>query len=82
MRGPRVQADRKRYDQFKAFFQIIETSVCWWEVIDDTSGDRVSGVVLSSGEKITCDAVILTTGTFLREGVHRRCVICSWSYGR
>ena len=30
----------------------------------------VTGVVLSSGEKVACSALVLTTGTFLRGVIH------------
>ena len=69
VQGPRVQADRKRYMQSiqSILSNYRNLTFVGGEVIDlITSGDRVGGIVLGSGEKITCDAVILTTGTFLR----------------
>lgn len=69
VQGPRVQADRKRYMQSiqSILSNYRNLTFVAGEVIDlITGGDRVGGVVLGSGEKITCDAVILTTGTFLR----------------
>ena len=67
VQGPRVQADRKRYMQSiqSILSNYRNLTFVAGEVIDlIISGDRVGGVVLGSGEKITCDAVILTTGHF------------------
>ena len=69
VQGPRVQADRKRYRQ--SIQGIISNyqnlTFVGGEVTDLlVTGDRVQGVVLGSGEQLASDAVILTTGTFLR----------------
>ena len=69
VQGPRVQADRKRYMQ--SIQGIISNyqnlTFVGGEVTDLlVTGDRVQGVVLGSGDQIKSDAVILTTGTFLR----------------
>ena len=69
VQGPRVQADRKRYMQS---IQGIITNYqnltfVGGEVTDLlVTGDCVQGIVLGSGEQLASDAVILTTGTFLR----------------
>ena len=69
VQGPRVQADRKRY------MQCIQGIISNYQNLTFVGGevtdllvtsDRVQGVVLGSGEQIKSDAVILTTGTFLR----------------
>ncbi|MCB4801637.1 tRNA uridine 5-carboxymethylaminomethyl modification enzyme [Methylobacterium brachiatum] len=74
VRGPRTQADRKLY---AAAMQaaVAETAgltvvagACE-DLIRDPEG-RLSGVVLADGRVITCAAVVLTTGTFLRGLIH------------
>ncbi len=69
VRGPRAQADRDLYK--KAIFEIVKNHKNL-EIIEGSVEDlitvngQVSGVELSGGEKIECDTVVLTTGTFLR----------------
>ena len=69
VQGPRVQADRKRY------MRSIQSILSNYENLTFVTGevadlimqnDQVRGVILSNGEKINSDSVILTTGTFLR----------------
>jgi len=74
VRGPRVQADRDLYREAvqQALFQqdnlsIMEATV--EDVVCEKTG-VVTGVVLSSGEKVACSALVLTTGTFLRGIIH------------
>ena len=74
VRGPRVQADRDLYREAvqQALFQqdnlsIMEATV--EDVVCEKTG-VVTGVVLSSGEKVVCSALVLTTGTFLRGVIH------------
>jgi tRNA uridine 5-carboxymethylaminomethyl modification enzyme len=74
VRGPRVQADRALYREAvqQALFQqdnlsIMEATV--EDVVCERTG-AVAGVVLSSGEKVACSALVLTTGTFLRGVIH------------
>ncbi len=74
VRGPRVQADRALYREAvqQALFQqdnlsIMEATV--EDVVCERTG-AVTGVVLSSGEKVACSALVLTTGTFLRGVIH------------
>jgi tRNA uridine 5-carboxymethylaminomethyl modification enzyme len=73
VRGPRAQIDRAQY---RAAMQaelratenltLVEGSVEDVEVPDDS----VSGVVLATGERLACRAVVLTTGTFLNGIIH------------
>ncbi|MEA2840719.1 MAG: tRNA uridine 5-carboxymethylaminomethyl modification enzyme [Methylobacteriaceae bacterium] len=73
VRGPRAQIDRAQY---RAAMQaelratpnltLIEGSVEDLRV----PGGSVSGVVLASGERLACRAVVLTTGTFLNGIIH------------
>ena len=74
VRGPRVQADRALYREAvqQALFQqdnlsIMEATV--EDVVCEKTG-AVTGVVLSSGERVACSALVLTTGTFLRGVIH------------
>lgn len=73
VRGPRAQADRKLYATAmqRAIAAQDGLTVLEAEVHDLALVDgRVAGVVLADGEKITCGAVVLTTGTFLRGLIH------------
>ena len=73
VQGPRAQADRAIYQrqmleetQKQANLDIVEG-----EAIDFLmSEDRVSGVLLEDGRRLTASGVILTTGTFLRGVIH------------
>lgn len=74
VRGPRAQADRKLYR--KAIQELIaaEQEI---EVREAAVNDLIvrngvcGGVVLGSGEHVEADAVVLTSGTFLRGVIHR-----------
>ncbi|WP_205389007.1 tRNA uridine-5-carboxymethylaminomethyl(34) synthesis enzyme MnmG [Sulfitobacter sp. JL08] len=73
VQGPRAQADRKIYQT--AMLQETESwenlSILIGEIVDFVmQGNRVCGVVLDDGSQISCGAVILTTGTFLRGVIH------------
>lgn len=73
VQGPRAQADRKLYRQ------AMQTELNETENLNlvagavenlHVSGDRVTGIVLETGEVIRAGAVVLTTGTFLRGVIH------------
>ncbi len=73
VQGPRAQADRKIYRETMlaemencANLSIIEGEACDFMM----SGGVVTGVILDDGSEITANAVILTTGTFLRGVIH------------
>lgn len=73
VQGPRTQADRKIYR--KTMLKEIEASsnitIVEGEAVDFfMKGDRVQGVSTADGDTLTADAVILTTGTFLRGIIH------------
>ena len=69
VRGPRAQADRCLYK--KAILEIVKKQKNL-DIIEGSVEDiliknkQVTGVELHNKEKINCDSVVLTTGTFLR----------------
>ena len=73
VRGPRAQADRRRY---AAAMQQAIGHHCNLTVIVGEAEDllaeegRVTGVMLADGRTYASEAVILTTGTFLRGLIH------------
>ena len=73
VRGPRTQADRKLYAQ------AIQTMVRAQErltVVEQEAaelkidGGRLTGLVLADGREVSCGALVITTGTFLRGLIH------------
>ncbi|HQZ12275.1 MAG TPA: tRNA uridine-5-carboxymethylaminomethyl(34) synthesis enzyme MnmG [Devosia sp.] len=74
VRGPRAQADRKLYRQAmqaaiaaQPNLEVIEAEVDDLIVVDG----RITGVMTLDGRRIGAQAVVLTTGTFLRGLIHR-----------
>src|SRR5262249_51579893 len=73
VRGPRAQADRKRY---AAAMQAAIRKTVGLNVIEGEadelilSGDHVSGIRLADGRTFSAGAVVVTTGTFLRGLIH------------
>ena len=73
VRGPRAQADRKLY---AAAMQAAISQTPNLQVIEAEAddlvieNDRVCGVKFADGREISCGAVVLTTGTFLRGLIH------------
>ncbi len=73
VQGPRAQADRKIYRQemLKEIQSCAGLDIVIGEATDFImSDDTVSGVMLADGSELTSDAVVLTTGTFLRGVIH------------
>jgi tRNA uridine 5-carboxymethylaminomethyl modification enzyme len=73
VRGPRAQADRKRYAAaMQAAISAQDNLTVIEAEADDLTldGNRVIGVVLKDGREIATPAVVLTTGTFLRGLIH------------
>jgi len=68
VRGPRVQADRRRY---RAAVQQMLVDQPGLELVEGEaaalvlSGTRVTGVALADGRRLAAGAVVLATGTFL-----------------
>jgi tRNA uridine 5-carboxymethylaminomethyl modification enzyme len=73
VRGPRAQADRKLYAAAMqaAIQNHPNLTVIPGEAEDVLSGHRtVTGVMLTDGRLIATEAVVVTTGTFLRGLIH------------
>jgi tRNA uridine 5-carboxymethylaminomethyl modification enzyme len=74
VRGPRAQADRKRYRQamqtLLAEQSGLEIRAAAAEDLQLDAAGRVMGVVLGDGRVVATGRVILTTGTFLRGLIH------------
>ncbi len=73
VQGPRTQSDRVLYRQAmqaeftaKENLRVIEAEVS--DLIIENQ--KVGGVILADGSRVTCAAVVLTTGTFLRGVIH------------
>jgi tRNA uridine 5-carboxymethylaminomethyl modification enzyme len=73
VRGPRAQADRKLY---REAIQALVTEQAGLTVLAAAVEDlgvengRVSAVLTRDGQRISCGAVVLTTGTFLNGLIH------------
>lgn len=73
VQGPRAQSDRAIYSREMQNVLTAQTNldIVEGEVVAFLlDGDTVAGVTLASGKELTCDATILTTGTFLRGVIH------------
>ena len=73
VRGPRAQADRKKYaTAMQAAISAQQNLTVIEAEADDLKLDRnrVAGVILKDGREISAPAVVLTTGTFLRGLIH------------
>ncbi|WLS03772.1 tRNA uridine-5-carboxymethylaminomethyl(34) synthesis enzyme MnmG [Shinella oryzae] len=73
VRGPRTQADRKLY---REAMQAEAASITNLEIVEGDAFDivldqgRVAGLTLKDGRSLSCRAVVVTTGTFLRGLIH------------
>ena len=73
VRGPRAQADRSLYRRAMqaAIINTANLTVIEGEAIAlGLTGDRIGSVTLSDGRLLKCDAVVVTTGTFLSGVLH------------
>ncbi|HTV32869.1 MAG TPA: tRNA uridine-5-carboxymethylaminomethyl(34) synthesis enzyme MnmG [Methylocella sp.] len=73
VRGPRAQVDRKLYRQaMQAALQNLRNlQILEAEVTDlRLDEDRLVGITTAAGEDLSCGALVLTTGTFLRGVIH------------
>lgn len=76
VRGPRAQADRKLYREAMQgiLFSYPNLTVLEGGVDDlalNPAGTEVTGVILADGSCLAAQAVVITTGTFLRGVIHR-----------
>ena len=73
VRGPRTQSDRSLY---KKYMQLKLLNYCNLSVFSDPViefifyKNAVKGIITESGKKISCNKLILTTGTFLNGLIH------------
>lgn len=73
VRGPRTQADRRLYrEAMQREINAIENlSIIEGDAFDiEMADDKVCAVIMASGSRIPCGAVVLTSGTFLRGLIH------------
>ncbi len=73
VRGPRAQADRKLYAAAmqRAIRAVANLTVIEAEADDIRIADgRITGLRLADGRDLSCAAVVITTGTFLRGLIH------------
>jgi tRNA uridine 5-carboxymethylaminomethyl modification enzyme len=71
--SPRAQADKRRYTEWVRRTLEGEPNVEWifgkaGRILSDAAG--VTGIELETGERITCAALVVTTGTFLNGLIH------------
>ena len=73
VRGPRTQSDRSLY---KKFMQEKLVNYCNLSIFSDPvtkfifSNNTINGFITLKGNKINCNKIILTTGTFLNGLIH------------
>lgn len=77
VRGPRAQADRKLYREAMQReisavdgLTVVEGEAHRIQFSHNGANRGVSGLVLGDGRVVTCDAIVLTSGTFLRGLIH------------
>jgi tRNA uridine 5-carboxymethylaminomethyl modification enzyme len=73
VQGPRAQSDRAIYrsEMLRETEQQPNLSIIEGEVVDFImDGSTIKGVMLADGSELSSEAVILTTGTFLRGVIH------------
>jgi tRNA uridine 5-carboxymethylaminomethyl modification enzyme len=80
VRGPRVQADRRRYRE--AIHRLLDAQAGLAIVEGEASalqleGRRVTGLQLGDGETLSARAVVLATGTFLGGKLHFGMTSCA-----
>jgi tRNA uridine 5-carboxymethylaminomethyl modification enzyme len=71
--SPRAQADKQRYGEWMLAALRAESNIEWilgraGQILVEHS--RVVGLALEEGERYACDALVITTGTFLNGLVH------------
>jgi tRNA uridine 5-carboxymethylaminomethyl modification enzyme len=71
--SPRAQADKRAYGVWVRQVLEAESSISWIEgkaarIL--VANNRVAGLALENGDRYGCDALVITTGTFLNGLVH------------
>jgi len=71
--SPRAQADKKQYGGWVAAALSAESNITWLlgragRIV--TANGRVAGLAMEDGDAFACDALIVTTGTFLNGLIH------------
>jgi tRNA uridine 5-carboxymethylaminomethyl modification enzyme len=71
--SPRAQADKRRYGEWVVAALAAEPNITWLvgkagQIV--TTAGRVTGIAMEDGEVVACDAVVVTTGTFLNGLIH------------
>jgi tRNA uridine 5-carboxymethylaminomethyl modification enzyme len=73
VRGPRTQADRKLY---RNAMQMEISGIANLDVVEGDAFDievadgQIASIVMKDGRRLSCRAVVITTGTFLRGVIH------------
>ena len=74
VRGPRAQSDRKLYKKYmQSEIQNYTNLSCLFDPVEDLIFDEhhnISGILCESGQKISTQKIIITTGTFLNGLIH------------
>ena len=70
--SPRAQADKQLYSRWvtERLEQCTGLTLVYDQVVDVETAGGVSAVVLASGRRVRCAAVVVTTGTFLNGLTH------------
>jgi tRNA uridine 5-carboxymethylaminomethyl modification enzyme len=71
--SPRAQADKTRYAEWVTGALAAEPNITW--VLGKagrilTAGGRITGIAMEEGDAYHCDALVVTTGTFLNGLIH------------
>jgi tRNA uridine 5-carboxymethylaminomethyl modification enzyme len=71
--SPRAQADKRQYAAWVTEVLEREPGISWLigkAARLDVAHGRIAGLVMEGGERYACDALIVTTGTFLNGLIH------------
>jgi tRNA uridine 5-carboxymethylaminomethyl modification enzyme len=71
--SPRAQADKRLYGEWVAAALDREPGIAWLFGTAgriEVTGGRISGLVMENGDRVACDALVVTTGTFLNGLIH------------
>jgi tRNA uridine 5-carboxymethylaminomethyl modification enzyme len=71
--SPRAQADKRRYGAWVREALSAEPNITWLyrragRVL--TSGGRIAGLAFEDGDAVSCESLVVTTGTFLNGLIH------------